>query len=263
MAWSSIENTGGTLSLTHVVLRDGGAPLNFGVYTGALQMRSTGAIGTLHVDHVWIAYSRGQGVYINGDVGFDATSQNLYIYGSAGYPIHVYARVIGSIPTGDYRDNLRAAIAIAGSGGPVLNAQTMHNRGVPYHVGSGADGGRMDVDSSPLGPNAPTAVLTIEPGVTVLFPPGGELWVMGLTTLPSGPARGALIASSLDPTRPIVFTSERDPARAGFPSPAAGDWLGITIGDPVDSSTVMQNVRVRFAGGARNGGSNSCPYIKS
>ena len=264
-AWSSIRNDGGTLSLTHVVMRDGGAFQGHVQYSGALRMSgtsSTGAVGTLHVDHVWIAYSRSQGVYIPDDLGFDASSQNLYIYGSTDYPIHVNARVIGSIPTGEYGENLKAEIAISGSRGPVVDAQTMHNRGVPYHVGSGADGGRMDVDSSNLSPNAPTAVLTIEPGVTVRFPPGGELYVRGSTAVTSGTprARGALIASSPDPTRPIVFTSERDPARAGFPSPAAGDWLGLTIGDPVDSSTVMQNVRVRFAGGARNGGSNSCPY---
>src|SRR5207344_2686943 len=100
-----------------------------------------------HVDDVEIAGSLSQGVYINGPVGFDATSQNLRVHDSAGYPVHVYARVLGSVPSGTYTGNGRDAIAIAGSGGPVLDAQTMHARGVPYHVGSGSDGGRMDVNS--------------------------------------------------------------------------------------------------------------------
>ena len=245
MAWSSIRNMGGTLSLTHAVVRGGGVPLGtLPVYMGVLHMQSSGAVGMLHVDDVEIAGSLSQGIYINGDVGFDATSQNLYIHGSAGYPVHVFARVIGTIPNGAYADNGRAAIAIAGSGGPVLNAQTMHDRGVPYHVGSGQDGGRMDVSTQYKGP---AAVLTIEPGVTMQFPPGGSL------NINSTGYGGALIAVGT-PTRPIVFTSDKGRASA------AGDWLGIGFDSQLAPQSVMQQVRVEFAGGPNTGGSNSCPY---
>lgn len=247
MAWSSIRNSGGTLSLTHAVVRGGGAPLgNNPAYTGTLRMESAGpVVGMLHVDDVEIANSLSQGVYIrgNGEGGFDPTSQNLYIHGSTGYPIHVFARVIGTIPHGAYADNGRPAIAISGSGGPVLNAQTMHDRGVPYHVGSGPDGGQMDV-STQL--NGPAAVLTIEPGVTILFPPGGSLNINA-----SGHG-GALIAVGT-PTRPIVFTSDKGPASA------AGDWLGINFDDPVSPQSLIQFARVAFAGGPSTGTSNSCP----
>jgi len=40
----------------------------------------------------------------------------------------------------------------------------MHNRGVPYHVGSGPDSGRMDINSQVAGQ---VAVLTIEPGIYI------------------------------------------------------------------------------------------------
>ena len=248
--WSSIRNLGGNLSLSHAVLTGGGAPLSTNpAYAGALHMQSPGPVGSLHVDDVEITGSASQGVYVNGPVGFDASSQNLRISGSAGFPVHVYARVIGSVPSGRYTGNGHDGIAIAGSGGPVIDDQTVHDRGVPYHVGSGADGGRMDVQA-PVG--SPVATLTIEPGVTVRFPPGGTLNVD--TGSGTDPARGALIAiGGTTPSQTIVFTSDQ-------PVPKAGDWLGIAFNGAVDPRTTMQNTRVEFAGGPSVTGGNSCPY---
>jgi hypothetical protein len=171
------------------------------------------------------------------------------VHGSVGYPVHVYARVIGSVPTGDYTGNGHDAIAIAGSGGAVVSDQTMHNRGVPYHVGSGQDSGRMDVNSQVANQ---TAVLTIEAGVTIQFPPGGTLNFEPASG--NAAARGALIAiGGSAPSQKIVFTSDQA-------SPMAGDWLGVVFGGAVDSRTVMQNARVEYAGGTTVTGSNSCPY---
>ena len=251
-AWSSIRNLGGTLSLSHAVLTGGGDPLNTNVaLAGALQMQSPLATGgILHVDDVEIVGSLSQGVYVNGPIGFDASSRNLRVRGSVSFPVHVVARVIGSVPTGTYTGNGRDAIAIAATGGPVLDAQTMRARGVPYHVGStGQDGGRMDVDSQLPGQ---VAVLTIEPGVTIQFPPGGSFNVG-----PNGgtaAARGALIAiGGTDAADRIVFTSDKGAAAQ------AGDWLGVAFGGAVDARSVVQKVRVEFAGGTSTTGSNSCP----
>jgi hypothetical protein len=124
----------------------------------------------------------------------------------------------------------------------------MHNRGVPYHVGSGADSGRRDINSQLSGQ---AAVLTIEPGVTVQFPPGGTLNVD--PTSGSNTAQGALIAIGT-PTQPIVFTSDQGAASS------AGDWLGIGFGGAVDPRSVMQNARVEFAGGETVSNNGSCPY---
>jgi hypothetical protein len=247
-AWSTIRNLGGTLSLTHASLTGGGDPLNtLPAYAGVLRMQSNSTSAIFHVDDVEIAGSLSQGVYINGSIGFDATSQNLRIHGAAGYPVHVYARLIGSVPSGNYTGNGHDEIAIAGSGGPVSDTQTMHDRGVPYHVGSGADSGRMDINSQLAGQ---VAVLTIEPGVTLRFPPGGTLNVdPGNGT---NPAQGALIAVGT-PDKKIVFTSDQA-------APKAGDWLGIGFSGAVDPRSTMQNTRVEFAGGASATGGNSCPY---
>ena len=245
MAWVSIRSLGGAISLVHTNISGGGDPLgSVTAYAGAVHLQT----GTLHVDDVDIAGSLSQGVYINGPTGFDATSQNLRVHGSAGYPVEVYARILGSVPTGTYTGNTYDAIAIAGSGGGVIADQTMHDRGVPYHVGTGMDGGRMDVDSLIAGQ---VATLTIEPGVTMQFPAGGALNI----SVAGGPpaAQGALIAIGTV-AKPIVFTSDRGGASM------AGDWLGIGFGGTVDSHSVMQRAKVQFAGGATVSGSNSCPY---
>jgi hypothetical protein len=245
-AWAAIRNAGGTLSLTHAIIRGGGAPLSTNpAFVGALNMQTTGVAAILHVDDVEITGSPTQGVYINGDVGFDPTSRNLRVHGSTGYPVHVNARLIGSIPSGTYTGNGHDAIAISGAAsGPVRDAQTMRNRGVPYHVGSGPDGGQMDINTQL---NGPAAVLTIEPGVTIQFPPGG------LLSVASG-FGGALIAIGGAGAQKIVFTSDRGAAAA------AGDWLGVVFNDPVAGQSVLQNVRVEFAGGETAGNDASCPY---
>ena len=245
-AWASIRNFGATLSLSHAVVRGGGDPLSSGgALTGALLMQSVGAIGVLHVDDVEITDSQTQGVYVNGDVGFDASSQNLRVFGAAGYPVHVYARVVGSIPSGSYVGNGHDAIAISGSGGAVTSAQTLRDRGVPYHVGSGIDGGRMDISTQAGGP---AAVLTIEPGVTMQFAPGGSL---DINTAGHG---GALVANGGPGAQQIVFTSDKGAAAS------AGDWLGIAFNDAVGGANAMSNTRVEFAGGQTISNDSSCPY---
>lgn len=248
-AWASIRNLGGTLSLTHTVITDGGAPLNTTPQiAGAIHMQSSSNIGTLHLDNVEIVDSRSQGVYITDSRGFDATSQNLSVRGSVSFPVHVTARVIGSIPSGNYLGNGRDQIAISGSGGAVLSNQTMRNLGVPYHVGSGLDGGRLDVNSQVSGT---VAVLTIEPGVTIQFPPGGTLKIDPIQG--TAAARGALVAIGT-PSQPIIFTSDQ-----GSQS-AAGDWLGISFGGATNSQSTIQHVRVEFAGGQSSASSDSCLY---
>lgn len=244
-AWASIRALGGDLSLVHADVNGGGAPqATVPVYAGAIQMQRTGTTGTLHVDDVAIEDSASQGVYIDGNTGFDATSQDLRVHGAASFPIHAYANVIGSVPSGTYTGNARDEIAIAGAGGAVTSDQTLHARGVPYHVGTGADGGRLDVNAA-----SGTATLTIEPGVTIRFPAGGTLNVDPAVGI--APARGALIAIGTA-SQPIVFTSDAT-------TPAAGDWLGLGFGELVAPASALQHVRVEYAGGAGTG-SNSCPY---
>ena len=252
-AWGSIRNWGGTLSLSYATLSDGGATTNTNLAgTATLEMKSASGSGSFHVDNVGIGDSASQGVLVTGKVGFDSTSANLNIRNSAYYPVQVQAHLIGSIPTGNYSENKLAAIAIpvVGGGGTVMtNSQTMHNRGVPYHVGNSSQNvGRLDVQSPTPGT---VAVLTIEPGVVVQFAPGGSLKIDPTGGSNSAAARGALVALGTQ-KEPIIFTSDKGSAAA------AGDWVGITFGGTINPQTAMQLVRVEYAGGTEIGG-NSCP----
>lgn len=150
---------------------------------------------------------------------------------------------MGTVPSGNYTGNGHDAIAISGSGGSVDVTQTMYDRGVPYHVGTGQDGGKLDVRGQAGGPYA---VLTIEPGVVIQFPTDGLLNV-------NANAKGVLIALGT-PTRKIVFTSDKGTASA------AGDWLGVRFEGTVAPQSALRLVRVEFAGRPSPTGSNSCPY---
>ncbi len=246
-AWATIRSLGGDLSFSHAVIQGGGAPLSTNpAYAGAVRLQGSGTMGSLHVDDVDVADSASQGIYIDTAlIGFDATSQNLRIHGSATRPLHVYPNVLGTIPTGTYTGNGTDEIAIAGSGGAVTTSQTLHDRGVPYHVGSGVDGVRMDVNAQ-----VGVATLTIEPGVTMRFGAGGTLNIDPATGTDA--AHGALIAIGT-PTQKIVFTSDAA-------TPAAGDWLGIGFGRAASAADAMQYAQVAYAGGDTVTGSNSCPY---
>jgi hypothetical protein len=246
--WAGIRTLGGDLSFTHAIIRGGGDPLNTSNILGfAIQISRSPSdtSGSLHMDDVEIADSASQGVYLSGAAGFDATSRDVRIHGSVGYPLHTYARVIGSIPTGTYTGNTHDEFVISDSGGAIVDDQTMHDRGIPYHVGIGLGMGQLDV-VAPTG----VAVLTIEPGVTIKFEAGGRMRVSPAVS--TAPAQGALIAIGTV-AKPIVFTS-------GAATPAAGDWLGMWLGGAVDSRTRIQHARVEYAGGTSVSGSNSCPY---
>ena len=158
--------------------------------------------------------------------------------------------MIGTIPSGQYQGNVVDAIGIGLAGGAVRFTQTMANHGVPYHVGTGQDGGRLDVNSLVTGQ---TAVLTIQPGVVIAFPPGGMLYVAGReTSTPADPARGALIANAAGGAS-VVFTTDQG-------APAPGGWIGVRVGDPVDPRTFLNNVKILYAGGVDAAQGKSCAY---
>jgi len=246
-AYGPLRAIGGSLSLTHTIVRGGGNPLGTPALGSAILMQrsvSAGA-GTLHVDTVDIADSASQGVSLQGIEGFDATSQALTIHGSAGHPILSAPNLLGSIPTGTYTANTINEIMIADTAGQVTTSQTLRDRGVPYRVGAAANA-QLDV-VAPTG----VAVLTIEPGVTLKFQPGGRLRI-DTTTGGTAAAKGALVAVGTV-ARPIVFTSVAA-------TPAAGDWIGIWFSGATDPASRIQHARVEFAGGTTVTGSNSCPY---
>ncbi len=241
-AWTTIRNLGGSLSFEHAIVTGGGGA---GGDTDAAIANLAPSTAALHALDLEVGSSGAQGIYIEA-VGFDATSDNVRITGAARYPIHTAARFAGSIPAGTYTGNTHDEIELTALGplDSIQTSQTLHQRGVPYHVGNAANA-RLDV-TAPSG----VATLTIEPGVIMRFETGGSLRVE--PTQGTNPASGALVANGTA-SAPIVFTS-------AAATPAAGDWQGIWFGQTVDAATAISNARVEYAGGTSATQSGSCPY---
>ncbi len=251
--WAVIRAIGGTMNLTYATIDGGGDPLNTSpVLAGALYGQTGGdpasAPDAFALKHVVVSGSKSNGVTLTGTAHFSADSTALTVTGSAGYPVSIFPRVVGSLPSGTYTGNANDEILLpgGGQGEVIIDDQTMHERGVPYHVGHPSSAGELRVGSSSAG--AAVATLTIEPGVVVRFQKKGYFEVEEFGG--ANPATGALVAKgTVD--KPIRFTS----AEA---APAPGDWVGVNFGGLVDPKTALDYVWVEYAGLQTSGGSGSC-----
>ena len=232
---------GGTLRLAHVTIDGGGDPLNtVPDLTGVFFLQGVDGTmptqETLFVDHVSIAGSRSNGIAMIDGAGFAAGSTDLTVTGAAQFPVSLWARAVGGLPTGSYTGNAHDEILIPATGGAeaVQEDTTMHNRGVPYRIGNSGSGGTLYI-----GRTEGLATLTIEAGTVLKVKKNGVIYVERFTG--DMAARGALIAVGTESDR-VVFTS----AEA---SPAAGDWLGIYYGMKPTSNNRIEFARVEYAGG--------------
>ncbi len=241
-----------TIRLAHVTIDGGGMPLATLPYlAGVLEINGDTLMPvqqTLSVDHVTISGSKSNGIVLKDNAGFTADSNALTITGSAEFGTSIWARAVGSLPSGSYTGNAHDEILLpTTSGNETINeTTTLHDRGVPYRVGHATSAGDLRVDV-PMG-QAPVT-LTIEPGVVMRFKKGGVLRIAVATS--ANPARGSLVAVGTV-AKPIVFTS-------GEPTLAAGDWLGLSFGDTPTATDKVDQVRVEYAGGTSTSGSGSCP----
>jgi hypothetical protein len=249
--WAAIRAVGGTLRFVHAIVAGGGDPGNaVPDLVGALDVRGDQTLPPqpiLHAEFLTVSGSAALGLILREGGGFSPTSHDMRVSGSARYPMHVWAREAGTIPSGDYTGNGIDEILIPASGGAesIQEDLTLRDRGVPYRVGMG-DNARVDVS----GGTGPLATLTIEPGVVLRFGPGASLRVE--TFQGDSPAKGALVAVGTA-ARPIVFTSSAA-------APAAGDWLGIWFGGRADARNRIEHARIEYAGGSSVTGSSSCLY---
>lgn len=132
-----------------------------------------------------------------------------------------------------------AALAQTNVGGTISVDTTWNAAGSPYIVTS-----NLAIEGTD-GPDGVTT-LTIEPGVEVRVQTNVSIFV-GSASGSGDP--GAIVADGDNgPGAPaqILFTSD-DPA------PAPGDWIGITLRLQADSSSVLRNVRIRYASPAGSG----------
>ncbi|MBI1948329.1 MAG: hypothetical protein HYS27_21760 [Deltaproteobacteria bacterium] len=248
--FAAIGLVGGTMDLEGVVIEGGGDPLNTLPYlAGTLDL--TGAAGpatqaVARLVDVEVRDSASNGIVVRDGGGFTDDSRDLVVTGAAQFPVSIWARAVGTLPTGTYTGNATDEILLPALAGneAIVESTTMHARGVPYLVGHETSLGDLRVQAVDG-----VATLTIEAGVTLRFKRGAVLHVEQATST-DDPARGALIARGTEDA-PIVFTS----AEA---SPAPGDWLGIWYGLAPSATNVIDYARVEYAGGASVSGSDSC-----
>ncbi len=159
----------------------------------------------------------------------------------------IYVRDVSATLTNNrFESNEGAGIEVSyGASSPVFRNNTYVNNGVnAIKVITGVYSSTLwtkdnvpylAVNDLSVAGNPTTAVLKIEPGVTVKFNPGTSLRIGGFAYIGALDARGTT-------SQPIIFTSA-----ATTPSP--GNWRGILFDSYTDSSqTYLDNAIVEYAG---------------
>jgi hypothetical protein len=249
-AWKNIETRAGAeLRLAYVTVEgggnaNGGRPTQFGaIDVRGDQDRAPQPI--LFADHLTVKGSESLGIWAREGGAFAPGSQDVTITGGATFPILVWASASGTLPSGVYSGNAVDEIFLPAMGTRDAIAQdtTLADHGVPYRVG-GETGGTALVVGASAG-QAP--LLTLEPGVTMRFAKGTQLFLKH----DRDEAIGALSAEGTA-EKPIVFTSAEE-------TPAAGDWAGILIGGTPDPRDKIAHARIAYAGGTSGISSYDCP----
>ncbi len=241
-----------TGTLSHVVLEGGGGSdtnLTQAEFAGA-SLAARGTADTLPVvlslENVGVLDSTGIGVFML-NARFAEGSEGLVISGAGWFPLYTGANALSALPEGSYTGNevdeiLLQTIGPAGyqTTHPLAADVTIHDRGVPYRVGT-ATANIVVGDGTAEGP---PALLTIAAGVTLKFAPAGQLRVTGRYNNGSYLAQGALRVEGTS-AAPVRFTS-------AAATPQAGDWAGIYFHHVVDPRTSITSAQVEYAGGESN-----------
>lgn len=231
----------GTARLAYVTFEDGGGGETAGHETiGAMGDGELPRKAILFVDHVTVRGSRGAGIRLDRGAAFMPGSTELVIEGSGAndeahpYPLEVGESAIDGIPSGRYTGNGKDEIVllpeVMSAAGGFQEETTMHDRGVPYHVGDTA--GHDDLE---VGNGTRNTVLTIEPGVTLRFEKQNGVRV---ETAPSG---ASAIRAMGTEAKPVVFTS-------ASPDPQPGDWRGFYFNGEVSAQNALDHVRIEYTG---------------
>lgn len=249
VAWTSIEaRKGSELRFAHVTVEGGGSS-NGGVPTqfGALDLRGDQEAATqptFFADHVTVKGSQSLGIWVREGGGFAPGSTDLSITGGATFPISIWGRAAGTLPSGTYTGNAVDEIILPAMGGrdDIKEDTTFADRGVPYRVGGPTGGKTLVVAGSGSVP-----LLTIEPGVTLRFDKDVRVNVDSASNVATGALRAEGSAA-----KPIVLMS-------AAATPAAGDWVGIVLEGTPDPRTKIAFTKISHAGGASQISSFDCP----
>ena len=256
-AWGILRGASATsmIELHWTVLQGGGA------FGGEYNNPAIAAVGpgyfvppaaVVKVDNVFIQSPQGTGVYFDSNAAFTADSQALTITGATTYPILMDMMALGSIPSGSYTGNAIDQINVVGPSANVFGDLTIHDRGVPVRIQTGG------LTVAPSGSNTAPVTLTVEAGVTILFPkanattPGARV-IFGTNGSVSSNLVGVLNAVGTA-AKPIVFTS-------GEANPAAGDWVGLWLDTATGSK--LEHVEISYAGAPSGIVSANCRPLNS
>lgn len=248
--YARIHFSGRPGRFAYVTFDGGGAPLNTADYNqGLLDFQGDVDSPTqesLFVDHVTISGSLSNGIQLGSNAGFVKGSDALVIKGAAAYPLSICARSVENVPVGNYTGNTidQILLPVTARNDYVDESTTLHERGVPYMVGTPVSAGSLVVGAAT---GKPAVTLTIEPGVTMKFKKDGVLRISNFTT--TLPASGALVAVGT-PEKKITFAAN---------VPAPGGWLGLRYGDLPLTNNRLEYARIENAGGPSSSGSGSCP----
>jgi hypothetical protein len=257
-AWASLSiRAPGTASLKYVTFEGGGGgDFQDNTTVAAYGDNEDGSDPIISVDHVTIQKSIGPGAFLVNGAVFKQGSRDLTIKQSGSetvpYPIEIEEHGFDTLPTGSYTGNRKDEILVNPAGGRtagsgLLADGTVHDRGVPYRIGTSVGdslriGGRTDEK---------LVTLTIEAGVVMKFHRGSALKVQHFTNQkPSTAALRALGTAA----KPIVLTSAED-------TPAAGDWMGLWFGGIPAATNQIDHVRIEYAGGDCGCILNTCSAI--
>jgi hypothetical protein len=188
------------------------------------------------LDHVTIKNAPDVGLKIHRSAGLAAGSQMLVVRNAKGFPVQVGESAMGDVPTGSYVGNGKDMILVQPETF-LLEDATLHDRGVPYQIGT-PDHDGSGLDNLRLGGGKDKITLTIEPGVTLRFLRGTALEVEHATG--DFDATGALVAVGT-PEKPITFTS-------ASATPKAGDWRGLWFGGKPRDNNRLEHVRIEYTG---------------
>ncbi|HET9383994.1 MAG TPA: hypothetical protein VFO67_02525 [Gemmatimonadales bacterium] len=198
-----------------------------------LRGNSYGSAPAPVIKNVAIHNASSIGVYVSGGARFGVGSANLTITGTntlVGAPMYFYESSPASIPSGVYTGNALDVIYVARLN--VSQDETWKNPGIPYLISEGLGVG-----------NVTNPTLTLEPGVTFQFTPGGLLAVGWLV-----PGNVRAIGTAAEP---IVITGQY----------GAGSWGGAVMDTLAGSATLFEHVVMD--GGAFELGRDIGPVIRS
>jgi hypothetical protein len=247
-AWRTIEaRAGSELRFAYASIDGGGKLDGRPTQAGALDVRGDQDVATqpiLFVDNVTVKGSESLGILVREGGGFAPGSKELTITGGASFPMSIWGRAAGSLPSGVYVGNAVDEIILPASGGrdDIKEDTTLADLGVPYRIGGPTGGKSLTVAGTGSVP-----LLTIAAGVKLRFDKEVRLEVDESSGVAAGALRVAGTAAA-----PVTFESAAD-------APAAGDWVGVVIQGAPDPRDSIAHAVIKHAGGASQISSYDCP----